>query len=177
VADCSRRNALAAIVAGALTFALCNGCSSTPNKGGQPSSPPPVSKPVDITEKNTADRTEAMQDVKGAKQKRVLLISKPSISPAKAGPGGIIVQVLEYTVLAPKESEAVKLTQIIRITNHKDIEIDLLNRELERKQGKYVSQVKVVLPRNLDPGTYELQTLIVWGDLSKTAKGEFRLSP
>ena len=32
-------------------------------------------------------------------------------------------------------------------------------------------------PLVLDPGTYELQTLIVWGDLSKTAKGEFRLSP
>lgn len=176
MANFSKREALASIVAGALVFTICIGCSIAPGKGGQTPSPP-TSKPVVITETNTADRTEAMQDVKGAKQKRVLLISKPSISPATISPGGIVVQVLEYTVLAPKESESAKLTQIVRITNRKDIEIDLLNRELERKQGTYMSQLKVVLPRDLDPGTYELQTLIVWGDLSKTAKGEFRLSP
>jgi hypothetical protein len=138
-------------------------------------SPRTSSRPVEIKEERKLDRKEAVQATQYKAARKELRITNPHIAPPEIGPGGTIVQEMEYTTLSPRETDSGAITQVISITDGKDFSLVLLNRSLDQKQGTYSSRMTIILPQDLDPGAYGLIAKITFGELSKSVKGSFKL--
>ncbi|MFC1821696.1 glycine zipper domain-containing protein [Thermodesulfobacteriota bacterium] len=94
-----------------------------------------------------------------ASQGSVLTIENAYASPEVVSPGGIVSIKLTYAVLNPSSDQVTKLTET-RELSHKEKMVGKPQIVVERKGGTYTSSIPVTLPKNADPGVYNVRTIV-----------------
>ena len=70
---------------------------------------------------------------------------------------------MEYTVLAPPDAATVPVSERWAILKDGAMQIELDNGTHEREQGRWVSQASIMLPADLEAGTYIVKSEVVSG--------------
>jgi hypothetical protein len=94
-----------------------------------------------------------------ASQGTVLAIENANASPEVVRPGGTVNIELTYAVLNPSGNQVTKLTET-RELSHKGEMVGKPQIVVERKAGTYTSRIPVTLPKNADPGVYNVRTIV-----------------
>lgn len=155
---------------------------TTPVEPGKKSPPPPVTKakPVNgkpaVAEKRAESREQAAARLKYAGTSVQLSIETPKITPLTAAPGGLVVQSLRYTVLSPLKGNVVSVKETIVITDDQGLLVPLVRDKMfEKEQGTHSSVLRFLLPKDIPPGEYRLQTTITAGEAKTTASATFKV--
>jgi hypothetical protein len=77
----------------------------------------------------------------------------------------------EYILLSPIESKNFIIEEIITISSKKE-RFDLVKRKIQKTQGSHITNLKIILPIDLNPGKYQITTSIISGRIKNTAKAE-----
>jgi hypothetical protein len=101
-----------------------------------------------------------------------IILEKPIINPSEVNPGDIIRQELKFGLLSEGLDDRfiVKESVVIIIQNEA---LELLSQESEKGQGVHLSIVQITLPKDLNPGEYQLITTISAGESKKTVSAKF----
>ncbi len=98
----------------------------------------------------------------------------PVITPSDVRHGDTIRQQLQFGILSDNKEDRffVVETIVILIGNEP---LELLKIESEKEQGVYLSDVQIILPKDLRPGQYHLITTITSGEIKKIVTGSFNV--
>jgi hypothetical protein len=113
---------------------------------------------------------EKKAEKKEREQKRVsLFIEESSVATLNITTGSTVKAHLQYTLLAPVETEQVRLTETRTLwTAHSIRELD--TREVTRSQGTYRSSIQFKMPEDMPRGYCILYTTVSDGKRAKTAQ-------
>lgn len=136
---------------------------------------PQDGKPA-LAEKTVESRAEAVKRVNYAGKEDVILLDTPKITPSSAAPGGRVVQELRYTLLSPQPDRIIAIQETIVISDGQGLLVPLVkNKKLKKEQRTHLSVLRFVLPQDIPPGEYRLQTTISAGELKASASGTFQV--
>ncbi|MEW6110359.1 MAG: hypothetical protein AB1632_14505 [Nitrospirota bacterium] len=110
-----------------------------------------------LTEKRQGTREEAVRKYNYQGFKDELIMESPIITPSIVSSGDEIKQEIQYTLLSPKEENQFKVSENVTLSGT-EISIELSKKESKKDQGTHVSVLQFVVPKDLDPGHYELVT-------------------
>jgi len=125
-------------------------------------------------DKQIASRAEAVRKYKYNAKKIKLEIEDSLVVPQNIATGSTVEAYVQYTVLAPIETQQIKVTEIRILANEKE-RIELAKREVFRSQGTYISMMKFIMPKDIEKGDYTLITIISDGKQTKTIKNTLKV--
>jgi hypothetical protein len=128
---------------------------------------------ADYQDKQTATRAEAARKYGAVKQDR-LEIDASTLTPNDVTPGEKVESAVQYTALAAKESQQIKVTETRTLVSDKE-SVQLANREVVRTQGSHTSTMKFTLPKDVAKGNYTLVTTVSDGKNKRTVKNPLRV--
>ncbi len=97
-------------------------------------------------------RDEALKKYKLKDGEEKLVAELISISPQTIKPYSTTIAKFQYTVLAPKNIEKLKLIEKMVLLNEKEGIISQTEREVYRKQGTHVTKFKFKIPEKIPKG-------------------------
>jgi surface antigen len=125
-------------------------------------------------DKQIASRAEAAKRHEYKAREEKLEIEDSLIAPKGVAHGSTVESHVQYTVLAPDETQKIKITET-RILANGNEKIDLNRREVIRSQGTHISTMKFTMPKDIAKGDYTLITVISDGKQTRTAKNLLRV--
>jgi hypothetical protein len=128
---------------------------------------------ADYQDKQTASRAEAARKYGTVQQDR-LEIDTSTLTPNNVTPGDKVESAVQYTALAAKESQQIKVTETRTLVSDKE-SVQLANREVVRTQGSHTSTMKFTLPKDVAKGNYTLVTTVSDGKNKRTVKNPLRV--
>lgn len=120
-------------------------------------------------DKQIASRAEAAKKYEYKAKEEKLEIEDSNIMPQNVTSGSTVEAHVKYTVLAPTETQQIKITETRSLVNGKE-RLDLAKREVIRTQGTHISTMKFTMPQDIEKGDYTLITTISDGKQTKTSK-------
>lgn len=137
---------------------------------------PQEGKPA-IAEETTESRDEAAKRVKYIGKEDVIVLDAPKITPSSAAPGGRVVQELRYTLLSPQRGRIIAIQETVVISDGQGLLVPLVkNKKLNKEQGTHLSVLRFVLPKDIPPGEYRLQTTITAGQQKTSTSATFQVA-
>jgi hypothetical protein len=128
---------------------------------------------ADYQDKQTASRAEAARKYGTVQQDR-LEIDTSTLTPNNVTPGDKVESAVQYTALAAKEAQQIKVTETRTLVSDKE-SVQLANREVVRTQGSHTSTMKFTLPKDVAKGNYTLVTTVSDGKNKRTVKNPLRV--
>lgn len=125
-------------------------------------------------DKQVASRAEAAMKYEYKANEEKLEIENSLITPQSAAPGATVESNVQYTVLAPIETQNIKVTEARTLSDGRDM-IELAKREIVRTQGTHHSTMKFTVPEGIDKGNYTLITTISDGKRIRTVKNPLKV--
>lgn len=124
-------------------------------------------------DKQTASRADAERKY-GAIKEDKLKIDSATLTPEAVTPGDKVESAVQYTALAAKEAQQIKLTETRTLVSSKE-SVQLASREVTRAQGSHTSTMKFTLPQDIAKGNYTLVTTVSDGKRKRTVKNPLRV--
>ncbi len=118
-----------------------------------------------------ADREATIQRYGYKSKGEMIHIYSPVINPNDIRMGEAFNYKCEYILLSPIESKNFIIEEIITISSKKE-RFDLVKRKIQKTQGSHITNLKIILPIDLNPGKYQITTSIISGRIKNTAKAE-----
>ncbi len=103
-----------------------------------------------------------------------IIIESPVITPSDVRHGDAIRQQLQFGILSDNKEDRFIVTETIVILIDNEL-LELLNVKSEKEQGIHLSDVQIILPKDLNIGQYNLITTITTGEKKKIVTGSFNL--
>jgi surface antigen len=127
-------------------------------------------------DKQVASRAEAAKKYEYIPQKseEKLEIESSSLTSQDVTVGSTVESNIQYTVLAPVETQKMKVTETRTLVNGNE-RTDLAKREVIRDQGTHISTMKFTMPKDIEKGDYTLITTVSDGKQTKTVKNPIRV--
>jgi surface antigen len=120
-------------------------------------------------DKQVASRAEAAKRYTYKPVEEKLEIEESVIQPQNVSPGSTVESHVQYTVLAPIETQQIRITETRTLVNGKE-RLELARREVVRTQGTHLSTMRFTMPRDIAKGDYTLVTTISDGKQTRTTK-------
>lgn len=125
-------------------------------------------------DKQIASRTEAAKKYEYKATEEKLEIEDSLVVPQNVSPGSTVEAYVQYTLLAPYETQQIKVTET-RILANGNERLELAKREVVRTQGTHISTMKFTMPKDIEKGDYTLITTISDGKQTKAAKSPLKV--
>jgi surface antigen len=122
-------------------------------------------------DKQIASRVEAAKKYEYKAKEEKLEIEDSLVEPQNVSPGSTLNAHVQYTVLAPAETQQIKVTET-RILANGNERLELAKREIVRTQGTHISTIKFTMPKDIEKGDYTLITVISDGKQTKSVKDQ-----
>jgi len=126
----------------------------------------------DLRRARLEDRNDAIKKYNYSGRETEIIIDSLLITPYSIQPGEKLKQELIYALLSPQEKKKFIVAESVVLTG-KGEKIDLFINESEKDQGVHLFALKLVIPRDIEPGEYNLLSTITVGNVTKTVKGIF----
>lgn len=102
-----------------------------------------------------------------------IIAETPIISPSEVSPGERIRQELRYGLLSQSEEERFIVSESVTILIGNE-SLELLRQQSEKEQGIHLSAVHVTIPKDINPGQYQIiTTLSIPGDVGRILTATF----
>ncbi|MDI6891234.1 MAG: glycine zipper domain-containing protein [Thermodesulfovibrionales bacterium] len=125
-------------------------------------------------DKQIASRVEAAKRYEYKAREEKLEIEDSLIVPKDVAPGSTVECHVQYTVLAPAETQKIKITET-RILANGNERLELAKRDVLRAQGTHLSTMKFTMPKDIALGNYTLITTITDGKQTRTTKNTLKV--
>ncbi|MDO8891212.1 MAG: hypothetical protein Q7V00_05160 [Sulfurimicrobium sp.] len=125
-------------------------------------------------DRQSGTRAEAVKKHNYLGRGDLLEIDSASLTPDDVTPGDKMESVVQYTALAAREDQQIRITETRTLQGDKE-SFQLNSREVVRTQGSHVSTMKFTLPKDMAKGNYTLVTTISDGKNSRTVKNPLRV--
>ncbi|MBI4756610.1 MAG: glycine zipper 2TM domain-containing protein [Betaproteobacteria bacterium] len=127
-----------------------------------------------VVDRQVATRDEAARKYGYTGRGDVLAMEGARVSPQAVPPGGNVDSSVQYTVLAPNESQPVNVTESYTLEGGGET-VPLQTRRLSRPHGTHAAQLKFEVPKDLDRGYYVLRTSVSDGRNTRSAQSQLRV--
>ena len=127
-------------------------------------------------DKKIAPRKKAAEKYKLRDREEKLVIEESSIVPQNVASGSAVETSVQYTVLAPIDTQQIKITETKMLTNHNEGVIEIAKREVLKTQGTHISKFKFTVPKEISKGDYTLITIISNGKQTRSVMSPIRIS-
>lgn len=119
-------------------------------------------------DKKMATRAQAVQKYEYKPTESKLEIEDSSINPQYVAPGSSVEANVQYTLLAPVETQQMTVTETRTLLGKETIKLS--EKTFPRDQGTHLSTFKFTMPKDIEKGDYVLATTISDGKQAKTTK-------
>ncbi|MDA8089858.1 MAG: glycine zipper family protein [Desulfobacteraceae bacterium] len=126
-------------------------------------------------DKKMASRAEAAKRYHYTAREEKIEIDDSLVVPQKTTPGSKVEARVQYTVLAPSETQKLRITETRTLVSGKE-RIQLAKREVVRAQGTYLSTMRFTMPKDIATGDYTLITTVSDGKQIRTAKSDLKIA-
>jgi hypothetical protein len=120
----------------------------------------------------TGPRDEAIRAYDYGGSKEEVFLRTPKLTPAVVGAGDTLTQEVPFAVLGPQKGTTFKVLEIVTMSGG-GMFMELSRKDSEKAQGVHTSNVQLVIPKDLPPGSYMLITTIIANGMERRQAGSF----